>query len=96
MSNKKGKQCPICANKQKAVHRSENVCELHQDWVVTVCPKCESPIFAKKAEGWCVQCTIEFNIGTPSIHIPQPAPGPRDHRFYLRMIGQEGKPMRGF
>lgn len=81
------KDCPICSGKYYQTELSENVCKLHEGWFVIVCSICGNRAFSDNSS-MCIRCA-----GKCDTHFDNGFG--KDHRFYLQMIGQEGKPTRG-
>jgi hypothetical protein len=72
--------CPVCSRHFFDVGRSEDVCEKHQNWLVTVCDTCREACFSD-CVGECAKCARGDAPHATMTH--------RDHRAYLRFIGQD-------
>ena len=83
------KNCPICQHKYTALSESESVCARHENWLVTRCVDCGVLCFSDTA-GFCMR---HGKLSDVSDFTPKGKPDPR---FYLRAVGQEGYPVRGF
>lgn len=81
------KSCPICLGLYERIDLSENVCDFHEKYFVIVC-ECGRTVFSDNTS-LCIRCSNKKSN-------PRGFCGyNKDHRFYLQMIGQEGKPTRG-
>ena len=78
------RSCPICNRRYFDIRRSEKVCEIHENWLVTTCEICGRVCFSDCA-GICLACFDKCSHGQGPIFIP----GSPDHRAYLRAIGQD-------
>lgn len=79
--------CPICEGKYDRIDLSLDVCKFHERYFVIICGVCGAKKFSDNSSV-CIKCAGEcdshFRNGFN-----------KDHRFYLKMIGQEGSPTRG-
>lgn len=82
-------KCPICRHNYKALSESENVCLRHEIWLVTRCVDCGVFSFSDTA-GFCM---VHAQLNDFMFALPKGSP---DKHRYLRSIGQEGQPLRGF
>ena len=53
--NKKITNCPICKEQYYSISKSINVCEEHEDWIITKCFKCGRLSFSDEI-GLCIKC----------------------------------------
>lgn len=82
-----GAGCPMCLGQYDRIDLSLNACKFHESYFVIVCSICGKTRFSDNAS-MCMKCS-----GTVA---PQGGTGySKDHRFYLRLIGQEGSPISG-
>lgn len=81
------KDCPICKGQHDRIDLSLNVCKFHESYFVIVCGVCGKAKFSDNAS-ICINCA-----GKCDTHFQNGYN--RDHRFYLKLIGQEGSPTRG-
>jgi hypothetical protein len=81
------KVCPICIKSYLDTDRSEDVCETHQDWLITTCSECGKVTFSD-AKGLCMKHGADSQRTM--------ALGSIDSSWYLKRIGQEGGPVSGF
>lgn len=77
--------CPICARNFYATNRADQVCENHENWIVTVCKRCKKKAFSVDP-GECPNCW-KARLNNPVI---MPV-GSKDPISYLKWVGQEGK-----
>ena len=49
--------CPICNKEYKAINKSFEVCDKHQNWIVTICEICKLVCFSD-CIGVCPECMI--------------------------------------
>lgn len=82
-------KCPICRQRYTALSESESVCPKHEIWLVTKCVDCGVFSFSDTA-GFCM---VHGQLSDLADHTPKGKP---DRVAYLRRIGQEGQPVRGF
>ena len=74
--------CPICRGQYYATEFSMEVCEIHENWIITVCGICHRTCFSD-CRGYCTKC-----LGDAPAH--GTLGGTRDHRAKLRGYGLEG------
>lgn len=59
--------CPICEGRTKDVEDSEDVCDIHQSWVVTACRSCDVSCFSIYP-GKCMDCELADVNGMADIN----------------------------
>lgn len=74
--------CPICRSDYYATEFSMEVCEFHEDWIITTCGICHRVCFSDCC-GYCTKC-----IGNAPAH--GSTGGGKDRRAILRGYGLEG------
>lgn len=77
----KTNRCPICLSNYYSIHRSQEVCEGHQSWIVTRCYLCGRACFSDCA-GACIDCCLDQERTLVG--------GGIDRRAILRQYGLEG------
>ena len=78
--------CPICLGNFYSTEFSMEVCELHQNWVITTCSVCGKRCFSDCVR-YCTRCIGSDDCGRLS---GAQHGYNRDHRASLRRNGIEG------
>ena len=76
--------CPICNGNYYSLEFCGEVCELHNNWIVTFCRVCDRPCFSD-CRGYCVSC----NKGNCNDAHTVGFGHNKDHRAALRSYGLE-------
>lgn len=75
-------ECPICHGDHYAVDKSQDVCEIHDYWFVTVCTVCKRACFSETV-GVCRSCLESEE------YIGMHCGFNKDRRAVLRIYGYE-------